>query len=70
MNRFLKALVTFSLVEMIGRYPVRAGVLILLGVGGGGIGAAMLTTPSIVPQPGSYFNQNGPNGFTNNGLQT
>jgi hypothetical protein len=35
MKRFWTSLATFSLVELIDRYPVRAGVLMLLGVGGG-----------------------------------
>ena len=44
--------------------------LTTLGVGGiAAVVIGTLITPSIVPQPSSYFNQNGPNGFTNNGLQ-
>lgn len=68
MKRFLTSLATFSLVELIGRYPVRAGVLMLLGVGGGA-GIAMLTTPTILPQAASNFNPNqNIGGTTSNGL--
>ena len=69
MKRFVSVL-ALTLMWPILRAPAWAQ-LTTLGVGG--IAAAVigtLITPSIVPQPSSYFNQNGPNGFTNNGLQT
>jgi hypothetical protein len=53
-KRFLRFLATFSIVEAIGRHPALA-TLLLLGVGG--VGAAILNTPSITPQPSAYFNQ-------------
>jgi hypothetical protein len=68
MKRFLTYLATFSLVESIGRHPAIAGSLMLLG--GGGAGIALLTTPTIVPQPASYFNMNqSGGGETSNALK-
>ena len=69
MRRFLTSLATFSLIETIGRRPaLAAGVLTLLGIGGGA-GIALLTTPTITPQVSAYFNQNQSIGATNNGLK-
>ena len=68
MKRLFAFLATFSLVETIGRRPALAGILMLLGVGGGA-GIANLITPSIIPQPASYFNQNQSFGTTTNGLK-
>ena len=67
MKRFFTFLTTFSLAGTFGRHPVIAGVLSLLGIGGGA-GIAMLTTPTILPQVSSNFNPNAPVGQTNNGL--
>ncbi len=67
MKRLFTFLATFSLIETIGRHPVMAGVLMLLGVGGGA-GIANLITPSIIPQRAAYFNQNQNIGTTSNGL--
>ena len=69
MKRFLSFLATFSLIEAIGRHPATAGALMLLGVGGGAVGGALLTTPTIVPQPTAFFS-NGNAAATNNGLKT
>jgi hypothetical protein len=49
MKRFFTSLITFSLIEATGRHPAIAGVLMLLGVGGGAVGISQLTTPTIVP---------------------
>ena len=68
MKRLFAFLATFSLVETIGRRPALAGILMLLGVGGGA-GIANLITPSIIPQPATYFNQNQSFGTTTNGLK-
>jgi hypothetical protein len=69
MKRFFTSLVTFSLVETIGRHPaIAAGALTLLGVGGGA-GIAMLTTPTITPFISSNFNPNSSIGNTGNGLK-
>ena len=69
MKRFFTSLVTFSLVEAIGRHPaIAAGVLTLLGVGGGA-GIAMLTTPTITPFISANFNPNQSIGNTSNGLK-
>lgn len=68
MKRLFMFLATFSLVETIGRRPALAGVLMLLGVGGGA-GVANLMTPSILPQAAAYFNQNQSFGTTTNGLK-
>ena len=54
MNRLLKAIAAFSLVEAIGRHPAIAGSLMLLGAGGG-IAAGLLATPTLVPQVSSNF---------------
>ena len=69
MKSFLSFLATFSLIEAIGRHPATAGALMLLGVGGGAVGGALLTTPTIVPQPTAFFS-NGNAAATNNGLKT
>ena len=69
MKRFFTSLATFSLVETIGRHPaIAAGVLTLLGLGGGA-GVAMLFTPTITPQPSAYFDMNSAFGVTNNALK-
>jgi hypothetical protein len=69
MKRFLASLSTISLIEVIGRHPaMAAGILMLLGVGGGA-GIALLTTPAIVPFVSSSFNPNQTGGPTNNGLK-
>ena len=68
MKRFLTSLATFSLVEWIGRHAALAGVLMLLGVGGGAV-VANLTTPTIVPMASSYFNMNQSFGNTANALK-
>jgi hypothetical protein len=68
MKRFFTFLVTFSLVEAIGRHPAIAGALMLLGVGGGA-GIANLLTPTIVPFISSNFNPNQPTGVTLNLLK-
>ena len=58
MKRFLASLSTISLVETIGRHPAIAGILMLLGVGGGATAIAILTPPTIVPFSSSNFNPN------------
>ena len=68
MKRFCIFITTFSLIDWIGRHPaLAAGVLTLLGVGGVG-GIANLITPSITPQPAAYFNQSNATGLVNVGL--
>jgi hypothetical protein len=70
MKRFFTSLATFSLVETIGRHPaMAAGILTLLGVGGGATAIAMLTPPTIIPFVSSNFNPNQSIGTTNNGLK-
>src|ERR1700722_16127450 len=67
MKRAFSALATFSLVETVGRHPATAaGVLTLLGVGGGA-GIAMFTPPTLTPFISSNFNPNQPIGGTNKG---
>lgn len=69
MKRFWTSLVTVSIIEWIGRNPVMAaGVLTLLGAGGGAV-IANLTTPTLLPLASSYFNQNQNIGTTTNGLK-
>ncbi len=69
MKRFLASLLTISFIEVIGRHPaVAASVLTLLGVGGG-VGIAMLTTPTLLPAVSSNFNPNQSIGTTNNALK-
>jgi hypothetical protein len=64
MKRFWSFLATISLIEVIGRHPaMAAGMLSLLGVGGGA-GIAMLTTPTLLPQISSNFNPNQSPGYT------
>ena len=67
MKRFLASLVTFSLVEWIGRHPAIAGSLLLLGVGG--VGIANFTPPTLTPFVSSNFNPNQAIGTTNNALK-
>ena len=69
MKRYFTSLVTFSLIETIGRHPAFAGVLMLLGVGGGAVGISQLTTPTIVPFISANFNPNQSIGTTSNGLK-
>jgi hypothetical protein len=68
MKSFIKFLGALSFWELCGRHPAIAGVLMLLGIGGGA-GIALLTTPTIVPQGGSYFNMNQVIGDTSNALK-
>ncbi len=68
MKRFFISIASFSLVEAIGRHPALAGILTLLGVGGGA-GVANLVTPTIVPFISANFNPNQSIGTTNNGLR-
>ena len=68
MKRFLSFLV-LTLLWPIWRVPAWAQ-LTTLGVGGiAAVVIGTLITPTIVPQPASYFNQNSPNGATNNALK-
>ena len=67
MRRFLKALATFSIIEAIGRYPVMAGSVALMGVGAV-IVSATFTTPTPVPVPTAFFS-NGNGAGVNNGLK-
>jgi hypothetical protein len=70
MKRFLASLSTISLIEVIGRHPaMAAGMLSLLGVGGGAVISGMLTPPTLLPQISSNFNPNQTIGTTNNGLK-
>jgi hypothetical protein len=69
MKRFLTSLATFSLAETFGRHPVLAGVLSLLGVGGGAVIATNLITPTLTPFISSNFNPSQSVGTTNNGLK-
>ena len=71
MKRFLRLIGALSFWELIGRYPVMAGVLAILGVGGGVVtGVVLLSTPSITPQPSTAFGQSqGVGSLANNGLQ-
>jgi hypothetical protein len=69
MKRFFTSLATFSLVETIGRHPAIAGILMLLGVGGGATAIAVLTPPTILPFISSNFNPNQSIGTTSNGLK-
>ena len=67
MKRFWIFITTFSLAEWIGRHPASAGLLMLLGIGGGIVGGNLIT-PSITPQPAAYFNQSNQQ-LTNNALK-
>ena len=70
MKRFLASLSTISLIEVIGRHPaMAAGMLSLLGVGGGAVISGMLTPPTLLPQISSNFNPNQSPGYTLNGLK-
>ncbi len=69
MKRFFTSLVAFSLAETIGRHPATAGILMLLGVGGGATAIAILTPPTITPFISANFNPNAVIGTTNNGLK-
>ena len=69
MKRFFTSLIAFSLVETIGRHPAIAGILMLLGVGGGATAIAILTPPTITPLISANFNPNQSFGTTNNGLK-
>ena len=57
MKRFFKIAGALSLWEFGGRHPIMAGVLSLLGVGGGIVASGALTPPSITPQPSVGFTQ-------------
>ena len=68
MKRFLSFL-ALTLLWPIWRVPAWAQ-LTTLGVGGiAAVVIGTLITPSIVPQPASYFNQNSANGNTNDALK-
>ena len=70
MKRFLASLSTISLIEVIGRHPaMAAGILSLLGVGGGAVISGLLTPPTLTPFISSNFNPNQSFGYTNNGLR-
>ena len=70
MKRFLRLIGALSFWELIGRYPVTAGVLTILGVGGGVVASGVLTPPTITPQPSTAFGQaQGAGNLSNNGLQ-
>ena len=70
MRRFLKLLASLSIIEAIGRYPAIAGTVTLMGIGSVVISSGGFTTPTIIPQPTSFFN-NGNNGAAvNNGVKT
>jgi hypothetical protein len=69
MKRFFTSLAAISLVGTIGRHPAIAGILMLLGVGGGATAIAVLTPPTIVPFISANFNPNQMIGGTNNGLK-
>ena len=58
MKRFFTSLVTFSLVETIGRHPAIAGVLMLLGVGGGAVGYCHAYDTDDHPFISANFNPN------------
>ena len=55
MRRFFKIVGALSLWEFGGRHPIMAGVLSLLGVGGGIVASGALNPPSITPQPSAAF---------------
>ena len=57
MKQFLRLIGALSFWELIGRYPVTAGVLTILGVGGGVVASGVLTPPAITPQPSTAFGQ-------------
>jgi hypothetical protein len=71
MKRFLASLAIFSLVALAGHSVVAAGLLPLLGVGGGatGGGGGPIMTPTSTPLVSAYFDQNQPFGLTNNALK-
>ena len=70
MKRFFKLIGALSLWEFGGRYPITAGVLTLLGVGGGIVASGVLNPPSITPQPSTAFGQSqGAGLISNNVLQ-
>src|ERR1700722_19032903 len=66
-KRLLASLSTISLIEVIGRNPAIAGILALLGVGGGA-GIAMFTPPTLTPFISSNFNPNQTTLNTSNSL--
>ena len=68
MKRLFKFLAAFSLVELIGRHPVWAGVMTLLGAGGIVTGVIILTPPTITPQPSAIFSQANSYGSVNMGF--
>lgn len=70
MKGLLKLVGALSVWELCGRYPVTAGVLMLLGVGGGVVASGALTPPSITPQPSTSFSQSQTYALVNNGLKT
>lgn len=69
MKRLFKILAAFSLVELIGRHPVWAGAMTLLGAGGIVTGVIILTPPTITPQPSAAFSQSNSFGRVNMGLK-
>jgi hypothetical protein len=66
MRRGLKFLATLSIIELIGRNYALATLLLL---GAGGIGIALLNTPSSVPARSTNFGTAAQSGVTNNALQ-
>ena len=70
LKKFLRTLATLSLWELCGRYPVTAGVMTLLGVGGVLSGISPLSPPAITPQPSVTFTQSSAvSTITNNTLR-
>jgi hypothetical protein len=67
MKRIAKALATFSIIEAIGRHPVMAGTIMMMGTG---ISGSPLTPPAITPQPSAAFPQSSTYGPMIQGLQT
>ena len=68
MKRLSKFFAAFSFIELIGRHPVWAGAMTLLGAGGIVTGI-MLTPPTILPQPSAAFSQSNSFGRVNMGLK-
>ena len=64
MRKFFKSIWRPSFIGTLLAYPKSAALasMVLLGAGGAGIVAIVFTTPTIVPQASSYFNQNAASG--------